>query len=151
MYEDLLIEAENEHIEVIEKRFRSKGLKGLYSDGIIAINDSLTNKDKANVLAEELGHYHRTYGNILDQSIVNNRKEERKARIWAYKKLVGITQLIDAYELGIRNRYELSEYLNVTEDFIEEAINYYHELYGMYVKLDNYAVYFNQLAVMEMI
>ena len=99
-------------------RFRSKKIKGLYCDGVIAINKNLCNKDKISTLTEELGHYHRTYGDILDQSVVSNKKQERKARIWAYKRLVSITKLIDAYNLGVRNRYELSEHLNVTESFI---------------------------------
>ena len=151
MYESLLKEAESEHIEVIERKFRSKNIKGLYCDGTIAINKTLSNKDKIATLTEELGHYHRTYSNILDQSIVTNRKEERKARVWAYKRLVSITKLIDAYNAGVKNRYELSEYLNVTEKFIEEAITYYNESYGEYVKIDNYVVYFNPLGVLEMI
>lgn len=149
MYECLIKEAENEDIEVIEMKFRSKRIKGLYSDGVIAINKNISNKDKLCTIAEELGHYHRTYGNILDQSDIVNRKEERKARIWAYKRLVGITDIIDAYEIGVKNRYELSEYLNVTELFIEEAITYYNERYGLYIKIDNYIVYFNPLGVME--
>lgn len=148
MYDELILEAEKRDVEVIEMKFRSNA-KGLYSDGVIAINKNISNKDKLCTIAEELGHYHRTYGNILDQSDVVNRKEERKARIWAYRRLVGITDIIDAYNYGVKNRYELSEYLNVTELFIEEAITYYYESYGLYVELDNYMVYFNPLGVME--
>lgn len=148
MYEKLLIEAEEENIEVIEMNFRSS-IKGLYCDNVIATKKGMAYKEKTSVLAEELGHFYRTYGNILDQSDTTNRKEERKARVWAYKRLVGIAKIVDAYKIGISNRYELSEFLGVPEAFIEEAITYYYEKYGLYVKLDNYYVYFNPLGVME--
>nr|WP_300001688.1 ImmA/IrrE family metallo-endopeptidase [Tissierella sp.] len=148
MYERLIIEAEKENIEVVEISFRSN-VKGLYSDGVIATKKSMSNKEKATILAEELGHYHKTYGNILDQSSIINRKEERKARIWAYKRLIGLLDIIDAYKAGIKNRYELSEYLGVTEEFIIEAIEYYRDRYGLYVRLDNYYIYFEPLGVLE--
>ena len=38
--------------------------------------------EKASVLAEELGHYYTTVGNILDQEDAGNRKQEHKARTW---------------------------------------------------------------------
>lgn len=148
MYEKLLKEAEDENIEVVEVDFQSS-IKGLYMDNVIGIKKDLTNKEKAGIIAEEIGHYYKTYGNILDQSNTLNRKEERKARIWAYKKLVGITKIINAFEYGIQNRYELSDYLEVTEEFIVEAVKYYHEQYGLYIQLDNYIVYFNPLGVMK--
>lgn len=149
MYEKLLIEAEEENIEVIEVAFRCDKIKGLYCDGVIATNKNMNNKEKASVLAEEIGHHYKSYGDILDQSVVVNRKEERKARIWAYEKLVSVTMLIDAFNEGVKNRYELSEYLGVTESFIEEAITYYQQKYGLYLKVDIYTIYFNPLGVMK--
>ena len=147
MYEALLIEAEKEDIEVIEVAFKSKNIKGLYCDGVIATKKGMTNKEKASILAEELGHHYKSYGDILDQDIATNIKEERKARIWAYERLVCITKLIKAFNDGVKNRYELSEYLGVTEDFIEEAITYYYQKYGLYIKVDIYIINFNPLVV----
>lgn len=148
MYEELIIEAERQNIEVYEVNFPTK-IKGLYSDNVIAINKKLSSKEKVCIIAEEIGHYYKTYGDILDQSHVVNRKEERKARIWAYKRLVGINDLINAYKAGVRNRYELAEYLNVTESFIEEVITYYKQAYGSYMNIDNYVVYFEPLGILE--
>ncbi len=76
-------------------------------------------------------------------------KQERIARAWGYKKLVGITKLIDAFKYGVKNRYELAEYLQVTEEYIEDALKFYKEKHGLYYKIDNYVVYFEPLAVME--
>lgn len=149
MYEKLLHKAEKEQIEVVNLPL-CENIKGLYCDQIIAINKNIeTTAEKACVLAEELGHYYTSAGNILDQSKVENRKQEKKARRWAYEKLVGIIKIIEAYKAGCRNRYELAEFLEVTEEFLENAITYYKEKYGMCYQIDNYILYFEPLTVFE--
>lgn len=147
MYEKLLIEYEEE-VEVIESPLPSK-LKGLYSDSTIVINSKLTSTEKACVIAEELGHHYTTAGNILDQSEVSNRKLEKTARNWGYEKLVGLIDLVNAYKSGVRNRHELAEFLGVTEEFIENALNYYREKHGLFTTVDNYIVYFEPLGIFE--
>lgn len=118
------------------------GLKGLYVNGHIAINAKMSDIEKACVLAEELGHHYTSVGNILDMTSAANRKQERQARLWAYNKQIGLTGLIRAYEAGCTNRYETAEYLEVTEEFLEECIQCYREKYGEYKVVDNYTIYF---------
>lgn len=118
------------------------GLKGLYVNGRIAINVKMSDIEKACVLAEELGHHYTTYGNILDQSDTSNRKQELRARAWAYNKQIGLLGLIKAYEHGCRNRFEIAEYLEVTEEVLEECLVFYRNKYGMCQNVDNYVVYF---------
>lgn len=118
------------------------GLKGLYVNGRIAINVKMSDIEKACVLAEELGHHYTTYGNILDQSDTSNRKQELRARAWAYNKQIGLLGLIRAYEHGCRNRFEIAEYLEVTEEVLEECLVFYRNKYGMCQNVDNYVVYF---------
>lgn len=150
-YENLLVEAEKRRIEVLENNRIGK-LKGLYVDNTITINSKLdTNSEKLCVLCEELGHYHTTCGNILDQAKAENRKQERKARGWAYERLVSIAGLISASKQSIRNRYELAKFLGVSERFVEEAIQYYKDKHGTYYEIDNYIVYFEPLGVLEKI
>lgn len=128
------------------------GLKGLYVDRNIAIEKTLTQSEKACVLAEELGHYHTTTGNILDQSKAENRKQELKARLWAYNKQIGLLGIVKAYQHGCRNRYETAEYLGVTEEFLADALKAYRSKYGTHATLDNYIVYFEpSIGVMEII
>ena len=149
MYDTLIELSEDEDIEIIEMSLPSK-TKGLYADNVIAINKNIVTKaEKACILAEELGHYYTTAGDILDQSILMNRKQERKARAWSYKKLIGIIDLVNACKDGVRNRFELAEYLGVTEEFVEEAIDYYKETYGIFYEIDNYIIYFEPLGVFE--
>ncbi|MBC2579698.1 ImmA/IrrE family metallo-endopeptidase [Clostridium sp. DJ247] len=149
-YEELFYEAQDDGIKIVEMNFESD-IKGLYANNTIAIHNSLkTDSEKRSVLAEEIGHHYTSCGDILDQSNTNSTKQEKKARNWAYEKLVGITSLVNAYKSGIRNRYELAEYLNVTEDFLDEAIKHFKEKHGMYYQIDNYIVYFDPLGVLEM-
>ena len=126
------------------------GLKGLYYNGNIAIEKKLTQNQKACVLAGELGHHYTTVGNILDQSDTDSMKQERKARLWAYNKLIGLSGIIQGYKAHCRNRHELADCLHVSEEFLQEAIDCYREKYGCSVKLDNYVIMFGPtLAVVE--
>ena len=147
-YEDLLIKIEKEGIEYFENNYIGK-MKGLYIDNTITLNSNIdTEAEKKCILAEELGHHFTSYGNIIDQSKIENRKQERRARAWAYDRLIGINGLINAYKHGYRNRYEVAGYLNVSEQFLEDAINYYREKYGLFYKIDNYVVCFEPLSVL---
>lgn len=127
-----------------------RGLKGLYVDNNIALEKNMTSTEKACVLAEELGHYYTTAGNILDQSKTENRKQELRARIWAYNKQIGLSGIVNAYKHGCRNLYEMAEYLDVTEEFLKDALQQYRNKYGVCKTIDNYIIFFEpHLAVME--
>ena len=141
-YECLQDEACEDGIDVIDYTFHSKRIKGLYCDGVVAIREDMTIPEKTCALAEELGHHHTSVGNILDMDISANRKQERQARFHGYNHLIGLTGLINAYEHGCTNRYETAEYLEVTEEFLEECISCYREKYGVYKIVDNYIIYF---------
>ncbi len=148
LYDELLIKAENEGINVYKRDIGA--LKGLYIDGNIALSPSIeTLSEMACVLAEELGHYYTTVGDILDQSKVENRKQERRARGWAYERLVSLKSLIEASKQGIKNRYELAEFLGVSERFIDEAIQYYKGKHGLYYRTGDYIIYFEPLGVLK--
>ena len=150
MYEILLKEATQQGLDIYEEKMKPR-IKGLYADNVIWINELITtSNEKACVLAEELGHYHTTVGDILNQQSILDRKQEKVARAWAYKKLVPFTKIIDAYKEGITNKYEFAEYLGVTESFLLEAINRYKEEHGLFAKIDQYTIFFEPFAVMEM-
>ena len=148
--EELTEEAYSHGAETIDWKFSSDRIKGLYCDGVIAISDRLNESEKAAVLAEELGHHLTAAGDILDQSVAANRKQELHGRIWAYNRLIGLAGIIRAYKMGCRNRYEVAECLDVPEDFLRDAINYYHSSYGRFAQFENYVIYFDPLGVLEM-
>ena len=144
-------EACKDGIDIIQKEFKSNRIKGLYCDKVIALNKGLeTSTEKKCILLEELGHHYTSTGDILDLSVVQNRKQERQARIWAYNKQIGLKGLINAYEHGCKSKHDIAEYLEVTEPFLEEAVNCYYEKYGLFTKIDNYVIYFNPLGILSL-
>ena len=151
-FEKLEDVAYQDDVDVLNYRFESNNIKGLYCDNI-AINTSVgTTAEKSCVLAEELGHHYTSVGNILDMTSFANRKQERQARLWAYNKQIGLIGLVRAFEHGCQNRFEIAEYLEVTEEFLEECIECYRNKYGICKRVDNYVVYFiPQLSVMKLV
>lgn len=142
-YESLLIETQSKGIKLKEKRLKYN-LKGLYCDGRIIIDNQLiTDCEKRCILSEELGHHYKTVGNIADQSKIENRKQELIARRWGYEKLVSIIDLINAYNYGCRNRYEIAEYLNITEEFLDNVLKHYRCKYENGYIYDTYFIDFN--------
>lgn len=148
-YEKLAAEIEKEGVEIIEMKFKGTS-KGLYSDNVIALDSKIeTDSEKRCVLVEEMGHHYTSHGDILDISDIRNLKQEKRARNWGYEKLVGIMDLINAYKKGIKNRHDLAEYLNVTEEFLGLALQHYKEKHGFCYQIDKYVVYFEPLGVLE--
>lgn len=140
-YEALLAEACDEGLTVKEKplKYNNGRIKGRR----IAIRKNLdTSTEKACVLAEELGHHYTTVGDIIELDTPQKRKQERQARLWAYNKQIGLRGLVRAYEHGCQNRYEIAEYLEVTEEFLEECIACYRDKYGVCATIDDYYIMF---------
>lgn len=150
-YEALLDEASDIGLTVKEKplKYNNGRIKG---SRIAIRQDITTTTEKSCVLAEELGHHYTSVGNILDMTSAANRKQERQARFWAYNKQIGLFGLVRAFEHGCQNRFEIAEYLEVTEEFLEECIECYRNKYGICKRLDNYVVYFiPQLSIMKLV
>ena len=140
-YDELLIHADGSGAIVREKNIPGYG--GRIKGNRIAIRrDIPTQAGKACILAEELGHYYTTSGDILDQSNVMNRKQELRARMWAYDKMIGLNGLVDAYKAGCQNISEAAEYLDVEEHFFANAVEAYKHKYGTFTNIDNYIIYF---------
>lgn len=140
-YEELLVKSERDNLIVKEKDIPGYG--GRIYKNRIAIHKGLrTQTEKACVLAEERGHHFTTSGDIVDQTDIQNRKQEFRARMWAYNEMIGLLGIVNAYKNGCRNSYEAAEYLEVTEEFLNDALNAYRAKYGVYTIVDNYAIYF---------
>ena len=149
-YEELLKEADSLGLIVKEKPLQ--GTDGRILNRRIAIRKDIpTQTEKSCVLAEELGHHYTSSGDILNQNIVTNRKQEFRARVYGYNLLIGLRGILQAYEAGCRNLYEMAEYLEVTEEYLKEALECYRKKHGVFATLDNYAIYFEPtLGVMKL-
>ncbi len=139
-YEDLLMESEQAGLVVREKPIHRDGM--IYGKRIAIRQDIPTVAKKADVLAEELGHYFTTVGNILNQSSIEARKQERAARLWAYQLRIPLIDLINAYKAHCQNSFEVAEYLSVSEDTLKEALEFYRQKYGIGVMVGDYYIRF---------
>ncbi|MBP1999715.1 hypothetical protein J2Z69_000734 [Paenibacillus shirakamiensis] len=129
--------------------------KGMYIETdhkkIILISKYIDSSlEKKCVLAEEIGHYHKTVGNIVDQTQIINTRQETVARRWAFDKLVPLDGIINAFHDGIGNRFELADYLEISEDFLESALEYYKSKFGVFINVnENYTIRFDPLRVIR--
>lgn len=139
-YNALLNEANAEGISIKERPFKT--YDGRIKGKDIYLRKDMNTAEKSCVLAEELGHYYTTVGDILDMNVFENRKQERQARLWGYNRVIGLFGLTRAYEHGCKDKYEIAEYLDVTEEYLEDCIDCYRDKYGEYKIVDNYTIYF---------
>ena len=119
--------AERENIDVYEYKFNNN-IKGTYIDNLkcIGLEKSLTDNERKCTLAEELGHYYTnsTYPlSCTDKELID--KAEYRAKKWSVKALVTVYDLQKVKLLGLKYKWEIAEFLNVTEDVVERAFNLY--------------------------
>ncbi|MBS7527854.1 ImmA/IrrE family metallo-endopeptidase [Fusibacter paucivorans] len=143
--------AHSKGIDIVDADMPTDKVKGLYADDLIIISKDLTESEYTEILAEEVGHYETSHGNLLDPNDVNAEKQELRARQWAYERLVPLEKIIAAYEAHVSGQEELAAFLNVSEPFLEAAIARYHEKHGTYVRLQSYIIYFEPLGVMKIL
>lgn len=149
-YENLVCFAENLGMDVVEKKFKSKA-KGLCKGSKIGISKEIeSNAEKRCILAEEIAHSIFTDGNILDTRDIKNAKQEQFARNKAYEFLLPLESFIMAHKEAPSSLYEMSEILEVTEDFLKQAINYYMGKHGNCVVHDNYVIQFTPFRVIDL-
>lgn len=150
-YEKMLVELSEELI-IDDSARLPNDLKGYYcneyGEKVILLDKYIeTIAEKRCMLAEELGHHYTTVGDILDQSKIENRKQENKARRMAVKKLIRVEQLIEAFNAGVKNRFELAEFLDITEEFLNMALEHFKGIYGLSHTIGDYIIYFEPLYI----
>lgn len=68
----------------------------------------------------------------------------------AYDKMIGLIGIVRAYQHRCQSLTDMAEYLEVTEEFLTEALKQYQKKYGRKTEIDNYVIIFEPyLAVME--
>lgn len=142
-YEKQLVKAENENIRVSEKSFNT--YDGRIKGNRIYMRKGMPILKSACVLSEEMGHYHTCSSDILNQECSNNRWLEEKGRRWSYDEMVGLFGIVKAYKRKCYSLYEMAKELEVTEDYLNDAICAYRSKYGTGVKFDEYYITFEPL------
>ena len=149
-YDEILDVANNEGLTVMEKPLTGSNGR-IYKNRIAIRSDIPTTIEKSCVLAEEIGHYKTTYGDITRLDSVSSAKQEYRARVYGYNLKVGLIGIVRCYEHGCKTLHEMADFLDVTEEYLDEVISTYRKKYGMYTILDNYVIYFEPcLGVVKM-
>ncbi len=148
---EVLLDEICSNINVVEAElFNATGLLGVYKEGKgIIIDKNMETDLKKTTLMEEYMHSKYTVGNILDQSSIENRKQELLARKYAYIELVPLDALIEAYSLGLTQYYEVADFLEVDIEFLWDATNYYKSTYGTMFQYKGVLIHFSNTITME--
>lgn len=101
--------------------------KGLYIDNTVYLNQNQSAPELYSTVAEEIGHHLTSHGDIIDQSVADSRRQEKKARYVASLMIVSLEGLISCYEEGLVYDYECADFLEVTLTAFKEAIELYQE------------------------
>ncbi|MHC9537744.1 ImmA/IrrE family metallo-endopeptidase [Dellaglioa sp. BT-FLS60] len=105
------------------------GIRGLIVGDRILLDCKLSSEEKLQWLYEELGHYETTVGNITTTDSMNNKKQERKARVWGMKNHVPEIALQTFANKHV-NDFEVADDLGVNVEYLREV----GETYGFNAK-----------------
>ncbi|MDT4210255.1 toxin, partial [Staphylococcus aureus] len=73
-----------------------------------------------------------------------------KARRLANHSAITFDDLIEANQSGVRNLHELSEFLELNEDYVSKVLDEYFSIYGLDVIHRNYLIRFSPLSVTKL-
>lgn len=136
-------------LNIIETDMLPSFQSGMYFNNKIYINSNRSEAVKLETLAEELAHHKLTYGNITDQIQFNSRKFESYARRYAMEKLISLQDIIDSFKHGCHNLYEMANFFEVSECYVQDCIAHYKCKYGLSTLCGDYLIQFEPLRVFE--
>ncbi|UXS37842.1 ImmA/IrrE family metallo-endopeptidase [Staphylococcus delphini] len=145
LYEETLIQ--HDYIEVREANVLPDDLDGVWLGDLILIKRNLPEKKKVEVLFEELAHHKLTYGDITNQKQFNNRKFENYARRYSYETSMPLSGIVQAFEQGVHNLYELANFFEISEGHVLDCIEHYKNKYGLQVKYGKYLIRLEPLTI----
>lgn len=122
--------ATREKVSIINFKMKNKAIIELIDkEYYIGFNYSKIKSitEEKELLAEELGHYYcNAFYNSSSSSSTIAQKEYR-ANKWKCTVLVSVNDFKDAFKKGLKNIYEVADYLCLSEDTVAFAYNYYKE------------------------
>lgn len=137
-YEALLLKARKKGLVVLEMDLGTNKKCGKLLDNNIILNKNMTQSDKYEILAEEIGHYDTSYGHICDQSKIENRKQELTARRYGYKYIATPHSFVEAIKNGARDLESLAEHFLISIELLVDIITDWKKQYGLGVHIGEY-------------
>lgn len=143
LYEQWLQKADDIGLSVVEGVPFESQAKGLICGDCIGLNQNIeTTAEKACVLAEEVIHSQVNVGNIRDQRLSENSRQERKTRKILHKNLANVRTIAYLLKNGCKNSNEIADKMGITEELLLEAISGYKEEYGIFIPLEDDVLFF---------
>lgn len=99
----------------------------LYGIKAIALHKDLSSNQERVCLAHELGHHVKGALYRKETPIFTRGQCEYKADKWAVHKLIPIRSLYAAFKKGCTEVWQLAEYFDVTEEFVQKTIEIYKQ------------------------
>ena len=100
-------------------------------DTDIYINKNNSYENIIGHIAEELGHYETSVGDLSILDTIEKKQQEKRARQYGYRYLVSLDELITCYKLGLTEYWEIAEFLEITPKYLWSSINYYKDAHGL--------------------
>lgn len=120
--------AKDRDILIINDKLKKSPSMSIFDEGLCTIvidNRQIHSAVEENVIAaHEVGHCE-TGAFYNEKSLELKSRMEYRANRWAIKKLIPEDELIEAFEHGILETWELAEQFEVTEDFMIKALEFY--------------------------
>ncbi|MGX6994061.1 hypothetical protein CBF34_07200 [Vagococcus penaei] len=129
---------EHDYLAYVFDRYMPSKQKGLYIDNTIYLNAGQSEKELYATVAEEIAHHLTSYGDIINQEVADARRQEKKARYVASLMTVSLGDLITCYQQGLVYDWECADYLGVTREAFNSAIELYKEKMGIKFKFKGY-------------
>lgn len=117
---------------------------------IAFVDPSICRKRRSAILAEEYGHDQTSVGDTvrIDDTVRIRRAEDR-----ALRKAIEITvcpeDIMAAIKSGVRNWYELSNHLELSETFLRKAVDIWKRTIGPCYWHDNQLLWFDPLELYD--
>lgn len=86
--------------------------------------------------------YEKLVNKYQDEETIMDKKQEIFARRKGYEELIPLDDIIACFYLGLREYFEVAEFLEVTEEFLRHTVTHYAEKYGPMYDYGGYFINF---------
>jgi len=118
-------------------------LPGVIVDNFITINKKRSIYEKHFILAEEIGHYLTTAGNITKLNTVPKIKAEVVARRWGYEKIISLDDLVSCFEKNHLTAEDVAHDFEIEIKALKIILDHYFDKYGPSVQHKGYIINFD--------
>ncbi|OZS79484.1 hypothetical protein CF394_00840 [Tetzosporium hominis] len=130
-------------LTIREKKQMPKGLRGLNKGFQIFLNRDDSLYKKHFLLAEEIGHYETTAGDITMLDSISKIKAEMVARRWGYEKIISLDDLVSCFEKNHLTAEDVCHDFEIESDDLKVILDHYFDKYGPSVEHRGYIINFD--------